>query len=183
MTKEASLLFYYRQLRQHGLNDSHSGNASVRLGNGEFAVTQTGACADTIETNNLIICDINGALAENSSLDAGIHQYAYQKLSDCNALLHAHNPYTTALTLKSDTFNPVDFEGKLYFGELDIIECEQDNYLSVMPQRIIECLKHQPIAIVRSHGVYAAADSLMLAYKWLCSIEQSAKIAWLAKQI
>jgi len=183
VTKEESLIFYYRLLRQHSLNDSHSGNGSVRLDNEKFAVTQTGACADTVEANNIVVCNINGELSKNASLDASIHQQIYQELNDCNALLHAHNPYTIALTLKSDTFDPVDFEGKLYFGELDIIECEQDNYLSVMPKRIIECLKQQPIAIVRSHGVYATADSLELAYKWVCSIEQSAKIAWLAKQI
>ncbi|MBL4743718.1 MAG: class II aldolase/adducin family protein [Cycloclasticus sp.] len=61
--------------------------------------------------------------------------------------------------------------------------CEQHHYIDIMPQRIIDCLKEQPIAIVQSHGVYAAAENLELAYKWLCSIEQSAKIKWLAKQV
>ena len=53
MTEEELLVLYYRLLRQHGLNDSHSGNGSVRLNN-YFAVTKTGACADTIEVNQLV---------------------------------------------------------------------------------------------------------------------------------
>ncbi|MBL4783748.1 MAG: class II aldolase/adducin family protein [Porticoccaceae bacterium] len=181
MTKQEQLVFYYRLLRQHALNDSHSGNGSVRMGE-HFVVTKTGACADTIHTDELIHCALNDAPAKGASLDASIHQSIYQAHDKSHAVLHAHNPYTIALTLHAKTFKPVDFEGKLYFGELQVIECEENNYLEVMPNRISECLRHQPIAIVQSHGVYVAAENLELAYKWLCSVEQSAKIKWLANQ-
>lgn len=183
MTKQEQLVFYYRLLRQHALNDSHSGNGSVRIDNESFVVTKTGACADTVHVNELITCQLSQTPSPKASLDTGIHQAIYQHHPQHNAVLHAHNPYTIALTLKSASLSPVDFEGQLYFGESDVIECESDNYLTVMPQRISDCIGNQPIAIVKSHGVYAAADSLELAYKWLCSIEQSAKIKWLAKQL
>ncbi len=184
MTPQQQLTFYYKLLRQHGLNDSHSGNGSIRLGDGDnFIVTKTGACADIIQTEELINCSLEQALPEKASLDAGIHQRIYQQFSQHQAVLHAHNPYTIASTLSGDTFYPVDFEGKLYFPELPIIDCATENYRQIMPNRISECLKAHPIAIVRSHGVYAAAESLELAYKWLCSIEQSAKIKWLAKHV
>ncbi|MEW4981582.1 MAG: class II aldolase/adducin family protein [Cycloclasticus sp.] len=182
MPQQEQLCFYYRLLRQHGLNDSHSGNGSVRLSDA-FAITKTGACADTIKVDELIHCHLNKPPPENASLDASIHQSIYQTNERYQAVLHAHNPYTIALTLHSQQFSPVDFEGKLYFGDLQVIECEAKRYLEVMPKRICESLKQQPIAIVQSHGVYAAAGSLELAYKWLCSIEQSAKIKWLTKQI
>ena len=182
MNPQQELAFYYKLLRQHCLNDSHSGNGSVRNGNG-FIITKTGACADIIQADELINCALELTLPKNVSLDAGIHQKIYQQLTGCKAVLHAHNPYTIASTLSSDDFTPVDFEGQLYFSKLPIIDCAHEDYIKVMPTRIADCLKKDPIAIVRSHGVYAAADSLELAYKWLCSIEQSAKIKWLAKQL
>ncbi|HIL93956.1 MAG TPA: hypothetical protein EYG47_03885 [Cycloclasticus sp.] len=40
-------------------------------------------------------------LPSNVSLDAGIHQYIYQTLGNCGAVLHPHNPYTIALTLNA----------------------------------------------------------------------------------
>lgn len=181
MKEEEQLAFYYQLIRQHALNDSHSGNGSVRIGN-SFVITKTGACADTVKTDELIHCKLNEAPPQNASLDATIHQHIYQSNKQHQAILHAHNPYTIALTLQSLLFSPIDFEGKLYFGELPVIECETEHYLQVMPQRISDCLKQHPIAIVQSHGVYAAAENLELAYKWLCSIEQSAKIKWLAQQ-
>jgi L-fuculose-phosphate aldolase len=36
--------------------------------------------------------------------------------------------------------------------------------------------------VVSGHGVYAAAENLNLAYKWSCSLELSAKTAFLARQ-
>lgn len=51
-----------------------------------------------------------------------------------------------------------------------------------MPKRFSECLKSNRVAIVRTHDVYIAEDSMELSYKWACSLEQSAKIQWLAKQ-
>ena len=116
----------------------------------------------------------------NASLDASIHQRIYQQHPTSKAVLHAHNPYTIALTLNAKLFTPVDVEGKLYFGDLEVIECDAEHYLQAMPERINQSLMKQPIAIVKSHGVYASADKLELAYKWVSSLEQSAKIKWLA---
>ena len=47
---------------------------------------------------------------------------------------------------------------------------------------VAEILADYPIAVVRGHGVYACADSLNLAYKWTCSLELSAKTAFIAQQ-
>lgn len=181
MNAEQELVHYYQLLRQHGLNDSHSGNGSIRLQD-DFYITKTGACADTIKSSELIQCAMNNAPTKGASLDALIHQLTYQTDNKYKAILHAHNPYTIALSLRCRVFQPVDFEGKLYFGDLSIIECDEKNYQEVMPNTISECLQTQPVAIVKSHGVYAAAESLDLAYKWLCSLEQSAKIKWLSER-
>jgi L-fuculose-phosphate aldolase len=42
-------------------------------------------------------------------------------------------------------------------------------------------LAHAPITVVRGHGVYAWGESLNLAYKWTCSLELSAKTAFIAR--
>lgn len=182
MTPQQQLITFYKLLRQHGLNDSHSGNASIRLAD-SFIVTKTGACADIIEPDDLVVCSLNQTPTKGASLDASIHQGIYQACPQHNAVLHAHNPYTIALTLTTESFNPVDFEGQLYFGEMDIVECDADNYLQAMPSRISQAMLKGSIVIVRSHGVYVAAETAELAYKWLCSLEQSAKIKWLALQV
>ena len=176
------LIRTYRWLRQYGLNDSHSGNASIRL-NREYCITPTGACADTVTIDDLIGNPLNGRCTEGASLDAPIHQRIYQTLPKVEAVLHAHNPYTIALTLNTEVFEPVDFEGRLYFGDVPVIELDAERYHEVMPDRIAEALQNHKVAIVQSHGVYVGAESLNLAYKWVCSLEQSAKIKYLQSRL
>ncbi|MDH3608849.1 MAG: class II aldolase/adducin family protein, partial [Gammaproteobacteria bacterium] len=58
-----------------------------------------------------------------------------------------------------------------------------DEYSEKSPQLVADTLSKYCITIVRGHGVYACAESINLAYKWSCSLEHSAKIAFLNHQL
>jgi len=168
------LVEHYRWLRRHGCNDSHSGNASARDG-GRFWVTPTGACADLLEAGDLIACELLGNCPAGASLDAPLHRAVYRGNSEAAAVLHSHGPYTVAMTLRGESFVPVDFEGAYYFSSVPIIDIPFDRYLELAPRLVAETLSEHRIAVVRGHGVYAWGASLNLAYKWTCSLELSAK--------
>jgi L-fuculose-phosphate aldolase len=176
----AALLRYYRWLRQYGLNDSHSGNASLRDGDAAL-VTPTGACADTLQEEELLRCRLEGPPVQGASLDAGLHLAVYRARPDARAMLHSHGPHSIAMTLAGDDFMPIDFEGRYYFPVVPVLDIPPAEYVSRSPAAVAETLAGHRICIVRGHGVYAAAESLDLAYKWTCSLESSARIAWLAR--
>ena len=48
---------------------------------------------------------------------------------------------------------------------------------------VAQGLAGHKVVIVRGHGVYACAETINLAYKWSCSVELSAKTAWLTAQL
>lgn len=77
MTLKQELVETYRWLRRYGLNDSHSGNVSIRDSD-TIWITPTGACADTLKEADLVTCDINGTIGEKASLDAPLHIAIYQ---------------------------------------------------------------------------------------------------------
>jgi L-fuculose-phosphate aldolase len=181
MNIREDIVRYYRWLRRYGYNDSHSGNASVRDGDAIW-VTPTGACADTLIAGELIACDVDGRCAEGASLDAPLHVRIYQRNPQASAVLHSHGPYSVALTLNGEDFWPVDFEGQLYFPKVPVITIPYKDYLCQSPARVAEALAEYPIVIVRGHGVYACSTNINLAYKWTCSLEQSAKTAFIARQ-
>ncbi len=181
MNAKEELVRYYRWLRIYGNNDSHSGNASVREGE-SFWVTPTGACADTLQVSDLVECRVNGGLGAGASLDAPLHQKVYQNRPDALSVLHSHGPYSVALTLNGEPFNPVDFEGQLYFPQVPVITIPYDQYVSLAADAVSKCLAENRIAIVRGHGVYTAGETINLAYKWTCSLELSAKTAFIAQQ-
>jgi len=170
------LIQHYRWLRQYGLNDSHSGNASVRDGDTIWA-TPSGCCADTIQADDLVPCSIDGQITEGASLDAPLHIAVYQCNQNARVLLHSHGPHSVALTMNGQDFRPIDFEGQYYFPHVPVLIIEYQDYLEESPEQISRALSQNKIAIVRGHGVYATAENINLAYKWTCSLELSAQIA------
>lgn len=181
------LIRHYHGLRQYGLNDSHSGNASVRIDDTVW-VTPTGACADTLQAAALIACPLGGQtthdtpIGQGASLDTPLHLAIYRANPRARGVLHCHGPYTVAMTLTGEDFIPPDFEGQYYFKRVPVIDIPYADYLSESPGRVAACLREHPITVVRGHGVYAWGEHINLAYKWCNSLELSAKTAWLAQQ-
>jgi L-fuculose-phosphate aldolase len=174
------LVRYYRWLRQYGLNDSHSGNASLR--EGELAwVTPTGCGADTLGVDDLLACRLDRPAPHGASLDAPLHLAVYRARPDATAVLHSHGPHSIAMSLAEGDFRPADFEGRYYFPVVPVLEIAPEEYTARSPGEVARALATNPLCIVRGHGVYAAGESLDLAYKWTCSLESSARIAWLAR--
>lgn len=176
------LVQHYKWLRQFGCNDSHSGNASFRW-HDEVWVTPTGCCADTLTPEDLIRCHLDGQMDEGASLDAPLHVEVYRQNPEARAVFHSHGPHTVALTLNGEDFTPVDFEGQFYFPLVPVIQIPYQDYVAKSPAAVAEQLKSYKVTVVCGHGVYACAESINLAYKWSCSLELSAKTAWLAKQV
>ena len=179
MDLKQELIRYYRWLRQYGINDSHSGNASVREGDAIW-VTPTGACADILATDDLVACTLAGKIGEGASLDAALHLAIYQQNPNAQAVLHSHGAHTVALTMNGEDFIPPDFEGQYYFPRVPVLDIDYDRYLEEAPRLVAATLSKYPITVVRGHGVYAQAETLNLAYKWTCSLELSAKTAFIA---
>ncbi|MDH5518207.1 MAG: class II aldolase/adducin family protein [Gammaproteobacteria bacterium] len=181
MTQKQQLVQYYKWLRQYALNDSHSGNASVRDGDSIW-ITPTGACADTLTADDLIACDINKPATDGASFDAPLHLASYNNNPQLQAILHSHGAHTVAMTMNGEDFTPFDFEGQLYFGTVPVISLDYDDIFAESAVQVAAALKTHKAAVVCGHGVYVAAENLNLAYKWTCSLELSAKTAFIAKQ-
>ena len=175
-----ALVRYYRWLRQHGLNDSHSGNASVRDGETVW-LTPTGCGGDTLEGEDLLPCRLDAPPPPGASLDAPLHLAVYRARPDATAVLHSHGPHSIAMTLAGGDFVPADFEGRYYFPRVPVLDIPPALYTTRSPAEVAAALAAHRVCIVRGHGVYAAAETLDLAYKWTCSLESSAHIAWLAR--
>ena len=180
MDPRLDLIRHYRWLRRYGLNDSHSGNISLRNKN-EYWISPSGACADTLEAEQLVRCRLDAQPAKGASLDAPLHRLVYIKNPDAGVVLHSHGAYSVAVTLCGQDFVPVDFEGQYYFPRIPVLDIAYPDYLSHAPERVSDVLAEFPLTVVRGHGVYACAADLDLAYKWTCSFELSAKTCVLAR--
>ena len=181
MSAQQELMQYYGWLRRYGYNDSHSGNISARDGD-LFWVTPTGACADRVQSEDFIACQLDEPLPEGVSGDAALHRDVYRSNPKAQAVIHSHCPHAVALTLDGEDFTPPDFEGQLYFPKVPVITVPYEVYFEQAAEKVADTLSKHSICIVRGHGVYAWGETLDTAYKWTCSLELSAKTAFIARQ-
>ncbi len=181
MDPRLDLIRHYRWLRRYGLNDSHSGNISLRSGD-DYWISPTGACADTLEADQLIRCRLDEQPAPGASLDAPLHRLVYKKNPTAGVVIHSHGAYSIAITLSGNDFVPIDFEGQYYFPRIPVLDIDYPDYMTQAPERVSDTLAEFPLTVVRGHGVYACATDFNLAYKWTCSLEQSARIYLLASR-
>jgi len=178
------LVRYYRWLRRHGLNDSHSGNASVRDGDTVW-VTPTGACADLLRPGDLVACRLGEPPPEGASLDAGIHLAVYEAAPGTGAVLHGHGPHATALSMGCGArLHLADFEGAYYFREgVPVVDVALEGYREQAPRRVAEALRAEVACLMRGHGIYARGETLERAYKWVCTVESAARVTWLSRAL
>ena len=92
-----------------GLVRSSDGNTSVRLGEGRFLITPSGLYKMRLEADDLIVVDERGqVIAGRPGLqptsETLMHLEAYRQRPDIGAVLHAHPPYATALTIAGIPF-------------------------------------------------------------------------------
>ena len=175
-----SLVRYFRWLRQYGLNDSHSGNASLRQGQSVW-ITPTGCCADLLDAGDLLVAAVDQPPPRGASLDAALHLEVYRHCADAGAVLHSHGPFSIAMTMDGQDFAPTDFEGRYYFEGVPVLSIPDAEYVERSPAMVAGTLAAHRVAIVRGHGVYARGDTIDQAYKWTCSLESSARIALLSR--
>ena len=180
MATKQELVLYYKRLRQNGLNDSHSGNASVRTAQGMW-ITPTGACAENLDVNDLVLCNTDSPATPGASLDAPLHGAIYRELSAALAVLHFHPAHAIALTLDGEDFLPEDFEGSYFLDRVPVLDVAFQRYTQDSPTAVANALAEHRVAIVRGHGAYVCGNSLDQAYKWANALESSARITWLAR--
>ncbi|HWI54246.1 MAG TPA: class II aldolase/adducin family protein, partial [Desulfobacteria bacterium] len=91
-----------RDLFLQGLNSSHSGNMSIRLGD-RLVITRRGSMLGRLKESDLIETglDKNDSHITLASTEIGVHRSIYKNTSALS-IVHAHPVYATALSLVDD---------------------------------------------------------------------------------
>lgn len=172
-----------RDLFQAGLNNSHSGNLSVRLG-GRVLITRRGAMlghltgADLVETG----LEVDDENTQRASTELLVHRAVYRGTAAL-AVVHAHPVHAVALSLLEDRITPLDAEGLHYLKEVPVLAAEQTIGSREVEEKLPELLHNHKIVVVRGHGAFAAGQSLEEAYLWTSSLENACRIIYLTRTL
>lgn len=155
-----------RILFQWGLVDMVSGNISVRSGD-MIIITKTGASLPFLKLRDITSFDIKGKIPDDASSESEIHKGIYKKTS-FKAVIHSHIPEAAAF--QGEFFEPDDFEGKLFFGRVPVVEREK------IPDTI-----GKGVAIAKLHGAFCAGYDIDESLRKTLALATSLKIFFLKK--
>lgn len=102
-----------RILAERGLIPSSDGNISVRLNRNFLLITPSGVYKSAMSPEDLLVIDMDGkAEAAKANLqptsETLMHLDVYRQRPGVNAVIHAHPPFSTALTIAGESF-PVEY--------------------------------------------------------------------------
>ena len=168
-----------RYLDSHGLTSSHGGNISVRQGDKMF-VKRRGAMLGDLHPWDVVempIEEINSKIMI-ASTEALVHRAIYRE-TDHLAVIHCHPVHTIALSLIEDEITAIDAEGAFNLKRIPILDLK----LPIGPQEsaihVPEMLKNYKVVVVRSHGIFAGAETLEEALNWATVCEEASTIRYL----
>lgn len=159
-----------------GLITSHGGNISVREDD-KIVITRHGSMLGHLKEDSIVEVRLKGKDANilHASMELPVHRAIYQKTS-AKAIIHAHPPHATALSLISEIVIPKDSEGAILLGEVPVVTSKKTVGSKAVAMKASEVLKDHRIVLVRGHGSFAIGKTLEEALCYTSALDASCRI-------
>ena len=181
-----------RAFDARGWAPATSGNYSVRLDDGSFAVTVSGWHKGRLTLDGVMRVDAGGASLDGKrpSAETALHLSLYRRFPDAGAVLHSHSPQAVGLSRvfpAASGWTLAQHEMlKVYPGIathdlsriLPIVDNSQDMAVidAAIAPRLLDA-DALPAYLIRGHGLYgwgadmAEAERVIEATEWLIAAE------------
>lgn len=173
---------------EQGLMRSSGGNISIRLDDERFLITPSGLYKRWIEVEHLLVVNRQGEVMEGKpglhpSSEILMHMEAYSQRQDIHAVLHAHPPYATALTIAGIPF-PTDIipEVLIALGEVPTAPYATPG-TKELALSIREPIRTHNAVLLSNHGSLTVGKILQDALIALERMEHAAHMYYLAKEL
>ncbi len=160
------------------------GNISLWLEKDKILVTPSGLNKGFLSEKELVVVDSNGQKLSgflNPSSELKMHLAVYKRRPDLKAVVHAHPPHATALTVSGESLEKFFLpEAVLALGQVPLSSYATPTTEEV--PAVIENLINQNDAILlKNHGVLTGGKDLWEAFSKMEIVEKLARIYLLAK--
>ena len=163
-------------LFMQGLVTSNLGNLSVRMGD-RIIITRRGSSLSHLEEQDLIETGIfkNDRSTPLASAELPVHRAIYRQIP-ASAIVHAHLPHATALSLVLDEIVPSDEDSLKLIGRVPVLGFQREIDHATFADEIARSLVEHKVVMVCGHGSYARGQLLEEALDYTTALESSARI-------
>lgn len=171
-----------RSLFERGYTVGGAGNLSVRLDENRILVTPTGSSLGRLEADRLSVLDMQGNVlsGDKTSKESVFHLAMYQKNPACQAIVHLHSTYLTALSCLEnlDTDNAMRAFTPYYVmrvGKLPVIPYYRPGDINIARELGERALDGKAF-LLANHGVVVTGSDLRDAVDNTEELEETSKL-------
>ncbi|MEM2214072.1 MAG: class II aldolase/adducin family protein [Candidatus Nezhaarchaeales archaeon] len=168
---------YASRIAKRGYVTAHGGNLSIRSGDYMW-ITRHACSLENLKPEDIVRVPIDKPSSYDiiASTETPVHREVYKKTRNLN-VMHAHPPFSVALSYFVDELIPPDSEGYHVLRRVPVVEGAPGS--STLANEVANGLSKHWAVIVRGHGVFASSKFIDHTYQILCMVEHSAKILYL----
>lgn len=165
-----------RDLFLAGAVTARHGNLSIREGDSIF-ITRSGSMLSRLAPDDIIETGIDpGPRDEGCSRELVVHRAVY-RATGARAICHAHPPHTMFRSLVDDIIRPLDSEAECVLGgDVPVFVPKQKIGSAEAAELLADALSRVPVAVLRTHGPFAAGETLWDAWGYIGVLEESCHI-------
>lgn len=182
LEQKQQMVVLARSLFERGYTVGGAGNLSVRLDENRILVTPTGSSLGRLEADRLSVLDMQGNVlsGDKPSKESIFHLAMYQKNPACQAIVHLHSTYLTALSCLEnlDTENAMRAFTPYYvmrIGKLPIIPYYRPGDINIARELGERALDGKAF-LLANHGVVVTGENLVDAVDNTEELEETAKL-------
>ena len=183
---EELMVEYSRRLHQNGWVANHDGNITLKLGDDRFLATPTAVSKGAVTRDMLIAVNGRGEVVSGrykGFSELALHLYVYRNRPDVMAVIHAHPPTATGLSvagvpvLSSMMAEPVVSLGAVV--PLVAYACPKS---AQWTSNLSPAIDDSDVVTLENHGALSFGSDLETAYLRMELVEHLAKIQIVAHQ-
>lgn len=158
-----------------GLQNTHSGNISVRTRNNKFYITRTDTMKGHLEEDDIILLNLDEKRIKryNASTETPVHQKILHSFS---SVIHAHTISAVVLSNIYKKITPIDYLGKRFLKSIPLLVFGANSDTEKRGDIIAEKLRENPALVLKNHGSFVRGQSPEDAFFKLCVLDYSTEI-------
>jgi L-fuculose-phosphate aldolase len=173
-----------QRLYQRGFIAGTEGNVSALEGPDRLWITPSGHHKGLLQAADLLLIDLHGQVLFGDgrpSSETPMHLALYRCRPDIRAVVHAHPPLATALTVAGYHLEPPLLpEAVVALGEVPTIPYQMPTTWQ-FANDVGAAMRQAEAALLENHGSVAVGASLQAAFNKMEIVERAAQILYLAK--
>jgi len=176
-------------LSRNGFFGTHrgtGGNVSLRLGESSMAITPSSVEYEGLTPDDILVVDFDMTVIEGKSglkpsVESVLHSTIYRNRPDCNAVVHSHQIYGSALALINTPVPALFDEVSLALGPLiDVIPYGLSGSPELASNTATKLSNKANAYIIQNHGILALGKTMHQALLHAELLEKAAHAYCLA---